>query len=205
MTILSCRICGVEFEAKTARRMYCSQRCKDKGKPSANNGVCAKCGGALQVKAHSAEVPMHARCRTENYGAEHGTTRAFRKGCRCDECRAAKAADNQRFIARHRAEFGVNPSTTWRKRFREVNGFWSDAASWDWIEPRERHAIYARDLWTCWLCSERLDPAGDPNGPKSLTLDHVIPRSKGGTDEPSNLKTACRMCNSLKGVSVVTC
>lgn len=31
-------------------------------------------------------------------------------------------------------------------------------------------------------------------------VDHVIPKSKGGTDEPSNLKSCCRACNLSKTV-----
>lgn len=33
----------------------------------------------------------------------------------------------------------------------------------------------------------------------ALTLDHIVPRSRGGTDEPDNLILACWSCNSSKG------
>lgn len=33
---------------------------------------------------------------------------------------------------------------------------------------------------------------------EDLTLDHIIPRSVGGTDDPENLQTLCRRCNSGK-------
>ncbi|QYK62627.1 HNH endonuclease [Paenibacillus sp. S25] len=33
-----------------------------------------------------------------------------------------------------------------------------------------------------------------------MTIDHVIPESKGGLTEPHNLVIACKSCNSKKGV-----
>ena len=32
-----------------------------------------------------------------------------------------------------------------------------------------------------------------------FTVEHIVPRSKGGTDEPENLGVAHRACNSAKG------
>lgn len=34
---------------------------------------------------------------------------------------------------------------------------------------------------------------------RNMTIDHVIPRSKGGTDAPDNLQLLCAACNSTKG------
>lgn len=31
-----------------------------------------------------------------------------------------------------------------------------------------------------------------------LSVDHVVPKSAGGTDDPSNLQVLCRSCNSAK-------
>lgn len=35
--------------------------------------------------------------------------------------------------------------------------------------------------------------------PTQPTIDHIIPRSKGGTDEPSNLQWVHYKCNQAKG------
>jgi hypothetical protein len=61
--------------------------------------------------------------------------------------------------------------------------------AWDrrtWLETSRR--IFRRDKWTCVYCS-----SGD-----DLTVDHVVPRSRGGSNDDSNLATACRACNSRK-------
>lgn len=36
-----------------------------------------------------------------------------------------------------------------------------------------------------------------------MTLDHAIPRSEGGTNDPNNLLTACLDCNTQKGARTV--
>jgi hypothetical protein len=49
--------------------------------------------------------------------------------------------------------------------------------------------LIARDGCQCKVCGSI----------ESLTLDHVLPLSRGGTDEPDNLQILCRSCNSRKG------
>src|SRR5215203_5956768 len=53
-----------------------------------------------------------------------------------------------------------------------------------------RRAVFARDRWTCQYC-------GHERG--NLTVDHVIPRSKGGTSTWDNIVTCCAPCNRRKG------
>jgi len=53
-----------------------------------------------------------------------------------------------------------------------------------------RRAVFARDKWTCQYC-------GSARG--SLTVDHVIPRSKGGSSGWDNIVTCCAPCNRRKG------
>jgi hypothetical protein len=57
--------------------------------------------------------------------------------------------------------------------------------------PLTRDNVYRRDGFTCVYCGIR--------GRDKLTLDHVIPKSKGGTDTWENLVSACYSCNSEKG------
>jgi len=53
-----------------------------------------------------------------------------------------------------------------------------------------RRAVFARDRWTCQYCGRERN---------SLTVDHVIPRSKGGASEWENIVTCCAPCNRRKG------
>jgi 5-methylcytosine-specific restriction endonuclease McrA len=52
-----------------------------------------------------------------------------------------------------------------------------------------RRAVFARDGWACQYCGART----------SLTVDHVIPRSKGGGSSWENIVASCAPCNRRKG------
>jgi 5-methylcytosine-specific restriction endonuclease McrA len=53
-----------------------------------------------------------------------------------------------------------------------------------------RRALFARDGWRCVYC-------GTANN--RLTLDHVVPRSRGGDSVWENVVTSCAPCNHKKG------
>lgn len=55
-----------------------------------------------------------------------------------------------------------------------------------------RHAIHRRDSFTCQYCGRR--PRRD-----ELTLDHVVPRTRGGPTSWTNIVSACAPCNARKG------
>ncbi len=53
-----------------------------------------------------------------------------------------------------------------------------------------RKAVLARDSWTCQYCGTQRS---------GLTVDHVIPRSRGGQSVWENIVAACAPCNRRKG------
>lgn len=56
------------------------------------------------------------------------------------------------------------------------------------IPKASRSMVYERDGYRCKACGAT----------ENLSLDHIIPVSKGGSDDPQNLQTLCRRCNSVK-------
>ena len=56
-------------------------------------------------------------------------------------------------------------------------------------EKPSRGMIYTRDENKCQYCGST----------RGLTIDHVIPKSKGGHDTWENLVVACSICNAKKG------
>ena len=69
----------------------------------------------------------------------------------------------------------------------------------NWIAYPERLAIYKRDGYVCHICGESASREFDHADPWSPTLDHLVPRSLGGSDSPENLSTAHLWCNSVRG------
>jgi len=63
-----------------------------------------------------------------------------------------------------------------------------------WIRNDTRLAIYLRDGMSCCYCGRSVEEQG-----VELSLDHLKPRSKGGENDPTNLITCCRVCNSARG------
>jgi 5-methylcytosine-specific restriction endonuclease McrA len=64
--------------------------------------------------------------------------------------------------------------------------------------------LVARDGSDCWLCKEPIDLTLSGKHPRMASYDHVIPTSRGGSDEPKNLKLAHLACNIAKGAKLVT-
>lgn len=63
----------------------------------------------------------------------------------------------------------------------------------NWIRQEKRLAIYMRDGLACVYCEAALEDG------TQLTLDHIVPVSKGGSNAHRNLVTACHPCNTRRG------
>lgn len=55
-----------------------------------------------------------------------------------------------------------------------------------------RFMVFSRDGWKCVQCSNN----------QRLSVDHIVPVAKNGSDDLANLQTLCRSCNSKKGTSI---
>ena len=92
--------------------------------------------------------------------------------------------DSERVLRSARAEFRV-PSVIRRRTY--INIRRRQEAS-----GMKRMRVYMRDKFRCQYCGEKKS-AG------ALTLDHILPRSRGVDNSPVNVVTACVSCNNRKG------
>lgn len=61
----------------------------------------------------------------------------------------------------------------------------------DWAPPVSRELLIHRDRHLCGYCGHKYSN-------RNLTLDHIVPRSKGGSDYWTNIVSACSSCNTRK-------
>lgn len=62
--------------------------------------------------------------------------------------------------------------------------------SYSFIRPGKWWTVLSRDKWKCLSCGRSAREDG-----VILEVDHILPRSKGGSDELENLQTLCKKCN----------
>ena len=91
--------------------------------------------------------------------------------------------DGARVLRSARAAFPV-PSVIRRREYINVRKRREAAGA-------KRLRIYMRDKFRCQYCGEKKDVG-------KLTLDHILPRSRGGDNSPVNIVTACVACNNRK-------
>ena len=91
--------------------------------------------------------------------------------------------DGNRVLRSVQAEFRV-PSVIRRRTYINVRRRREQSSM-------RRLRIYMRDKFRCQYC-------GDKKNVAELTLDHILPRSRGGDNSPVNVVTACLHCNNRK-------
>jgi 5-methylcytosine-specific restriction endonuclease McrA len=62
-----------------------------------------------------------------------------------------------------------------------------------------RKQVFKRDHYQCRFCESSFLT----DKKVKLEVDHIVPVSRGGTNDPHNLQILCRNCNQLKSASLV--
>jgi len=135
----------------------------------------------------------------------HGTTTGYRYGCRCDDCREAatlarsmvsaekaslyqaryKERHREKKLAAQRADRERYPARHARSEYERVTKGKGEICV---ITEREFRRLLVRHGHACFYCGARED----------LTVDHLVPSSRGGRHSIGNIVPACRKCNSSK-------
>ena len=65
-----------------------------------------------------------------------------------------------------------------------------------WNKPKKRAALWSAQEGRCRYCARPCEYMGDQKASTLFTIDHVLPRSLGGTGRRANLVGACLKCNT---------
>lgn len=76
-----------------------------------------------------------------------------------------------------------------------------------WLHPTTRLRIYERDGWRCVWCDTTVERPTLPEDGilvrgdiiRQASIDHVVPRARGGSNAHTNLITCCAYCNARRG------
>lgn len=185
-------------------RRFCTDKCKQRAgnrrqnrarlplrNPAPPTRGCAHCGAAFLPKSRDRIYCYDSWCAQAAYEErkrEGAPPRMVERVAACDGCGAE-------FTAKH-------PSARWCST-KCANRFWGG------VRARQRgvlssarytdREIFERDNWICHICREPVERTGDRLHPMGATIDHMVPISRGGTDEPENVATAHWLCNRKKG------
>ena len=227
----TCPGCESVFVAESKRQVWCSAFCRS----ARSGPPCYVCGVRTSKGCGANGRAKHQSCFEHGtaYGyANHGCrcvlcTEANRDVCRV--FRERRAAEGRPVVYRRATVERVCPGcgepfgarvdalnegkgVYCSRRCRTLFESGVDTDAPDYVKPNRfrvsesfRVSILERDGYVCWLCGEATRPDVESQDDKYPTLDHVVPRSRGGSDDPSNLRCAHRLCNSLRGAPEVTC
>lgn len=134
-----------------------------------------------QLEARREKERLRALNRTDEQRAARRESERLRGDTRTEAQRAAKRETDRLWRQAH-------PEKAQEKRERR-RALKKGAAE---IEIVSRAAIIARDKAICHICQRKV-------AKKDMTLDHLIPLSKGGPHTSRNLAVAHRSCNSRRG------
>lgn len=191
----TCDTCGTEYQvARDNKREhhFCSRKCQ--AAFASKQAVQALWQRRAQGKSKAlAVIPKTPRTpRSPARPMPNGT--CTWKDCTCKTC-------GTRFISKQfhnccsiecsqefKREYKRNAKHVRRARQRKAH-----------VALVRRGEIYKRDNYRCQLCGKKLKMDAEVPHPNAPTLDHIIPLSKGGTHEPTNVQAAHFLCNATKG------
>lgn len=187
--------CGTSLEGRRTHTKWCSEACRlwayrDPERPA--RCICRYCGASI-VRRWIGFCSDTCRRR---YTTPPRTNRYI-----CDEC----GSDFWRHV-------GATTSSgrTFCSEACQVRNYWrrpSAKAHWDARRARKvaafdeivrRDVVANRDRWRCHLCGKNINPDAVWPEAQSLSMDHLVPLSRGGRHSYANIRAAHLRCNLSK-------
>lgn len=203
-----CLHCLNMFEPKESNRtVYCSRKCGFADGLRVGSGTramqraatylrCRVCFGAFLGRGECCSSGCSMEIRRQYQLNRYNRLRRVRlpkQACsNCDRKYQPRNGNNTRFCSdvcarrARKARYGKDD----RKRARYFGAAY---------EPINRLKVFQRDDWRCGLCGELVLQGEQAPHPRSPSIDHIVPLSRGGSHTYANVQTACWGCNTAKG------
>jgi hypothetical protein len=173
-----CVVCGKPFTGKPNHR-YCSDKCRNRTnylKYKDSNGY--KNELRKKREAYVSKPIIIKKCK---YCGELFSTTRKRQVFHSSRCAKKFYHKKQKNNENHRRRANLN-----KVKYENINPI----------------KVYESHNWICGICGKKINPKLKCPHPKSASIDHIIPISKGGTHTYDNVQPAHFICNSFKGDSI---
>jgi 5-methylcytosine-specific restriction endonuclease McrA len=217
MDMRTCVACGGTFKPHPRdrrNRSYCGQACyvwarRHPGVERPRGRACVTCGSDLSDRRVTVKY-CGSRCRAVALGQIRGVPLAPAV-CALPECSQEfqPVKTGQRCCSEKHGKLLYNRES--RADGRQKPEAWTDARRDRYHRRRAQKKatstgapvllaeIAERDGWRCHICRKRVGRSIAWPRTRSASLDHVVPLSKGGAHDPSNVRLAHLGCNSARG------
>lgn len=209
----TCAHCGTSIEGRGPQAKYCSQRCRwdvghdnqterarqtkrDAGEPLPGDMIpCAnpQCFNAAVYASNRAfcsrDCNVYFHSNRHWLGQGPSTRVCFRP---CPDCQAPVTMTKGNGTPKVCKSCRV-------VRNKGINGRKNHARRTIGPPALSVHELAARDGCRCHICHRKIDMALTGLAKWGPTIEHILPVSKGGTNEPENLALAHRHCNTARG------
>lgn len=208
-TIKTCQTCSRDLASPFGK--YCSEDCKPRCSvngcdgPSRKRGWCAS--HYHQARARGSDpLPFKHKWspRVDCLNCKADTTDSIHRRYCSDNCRVAyRFYDGPRPTATNCVACGIKidlTALTKRGKRRNATTKFCRPCKQDYSKYKmSARELAERDGTDCGICGEPVDMAlSRADGLDCPSVDHVLPRSRGGSHDPENLQLAHLRCNMAK-------
>lgn len=209
-----CAWCGSDLDGSHPLRQYCSNRCRGRADHSRRAGLVSERRKAETRRVLGSTVKQCKQCDEEFTPARSMAQQFCSKKCGrkfhrdnaprecsvggCDRPLRAKGLCHAHYRSAARESGSVKPEAwTDRRRanYHRRRALKKNLPAESFL-PQE---IFNRDGWVCGICAGAVEEGLAWPHPKSPSLDHVVPLSRGGHHTRDNVQLAHLSCNVRKG------
>jgi endogenous inhibitor of DNA gyrase (YacG/DUF329 family) len=217
-----CPTCGDPINRGPGQHAYCSDKCRPQCKvkwcKQPTRGTQTVCSGHYSILLRRGDLNQRWRWTPgdDNLAFWHKrgcvtcgnpvpTNSAFRRYC-STRCAGRKAQNPDRPKSFDCAKCGITVSlivkATKAGQFKRFNATLCDKCARRTRAGMTVGQLARRDGTDCGICGRTVNLFATKDNPDRPSVDHILPRAAGGTNDPTNLQLAHLSCNHTKHTKI---